>query len=111
MSRHKGAANSAVIIARILGVEGYSNHVHNEVKRWWKHRVMDPRETFRLERIEAEFSEFMRDASESDRLLVGKFIQLRSRQSFDAGFRVGFQALVFEHSAEQTRTVPTERPA
>lgn len=98
MSRNKGAANSGVIIARVLGTEGYNGHVHNEVKRWWRRTIQDPRSASRWKRIEKAFSEFMQDADEADRLLVGKFIQLRSTQSFEAGFRIGFQALIFDRT-------------
>lgn len=107
---HKGGANSAIIIARILGTEGYSIHVHNEVKRWWKRTVMDQRRAKKIARLEREFGEFMKDASEADRLLVGRFIALRAQQSFEAGFRIGFQGFVHEQTKGNGSFGDREKP-
>jgi hypothetical protein len=38
--RTKGANNSALIVARLLGTEGYSDHAHAEAKRYWRKRIM-----------------------------------------------------------------------
>lgn len=94
-----GNHRSAVIIARLLGIEGYSNYVHNQVEKYWKHKMMRPEKAKHIERVEREFSEIMADMDERDRLLVGKFIGLRSKMNFDAGLRIGLMAYAhhFDH--------------
>jgi hypothetical protein len=59
---------------------------------------MDKQRRRNVKKIEQEFSELMKEASAADRLLVGKFISLRSQMSFDAGLRIGLQA--FAHSVD-----------
>lgn len=96
MTKDNNTINSAAVIAQLLGVEGYSDFVHNQVERYWRRRVMDHRRANRVLRIERDFSKMVEelDLTEGDRLLLGKFIGLRAQMSFDTGLRIGLMAFL-----------------
>jgi hypothetical protein len=100
-----GGNRTAIIIARLLGVEGYSDFVHNQVIRYWRRVVMDPRRRKSIDGKKAEFSELMKGLTERDRLLVGKFITLNGKMNFDTGLRIGLMA----HAHESDKAI-YERP-
>jgi len=93
---------SAVVVARLLGVEGYDDQTHNAVEHYWKNHVMDPRRAKNIERIEKKFSKLVLELelSEAERLTLGRFISVRSQMSFDSGLRIGMQA--FAHANDKT---------
>ena len=93
---HHNQAKSAVIIGRLLGTEGYSSFVHNQVTRYWRRKVMHKQAEKKLSRLEDDFSSIMAEMTEADRLVIGKFISLRSQMSFDTGLRLGLTAFAFE---------------
>lgn len=88
----RGKHRSAVTIAQLLGVEGYSDFVHNQVEKYWRNAIMRRNARRRIQRLEADFSAIMADLSEGDRLIVGKFISLRAQMNFDTGLRIGLMA-------------------
>jgi hypothetical protein len=96
MSNH--TLKSAVTIAKLLGVEGYSAHVHNAIEKYWCRRVMRPGAKKNMRRLDADFSAIMADLSAGDRLIVGKFISLRCQMNFDTGLRIGLVAHAHENS-------------
>lgn len=52
----KPKINSAVVVARLLGTEGFTDHVANEVKRYWMHRSgLTDRQRKSIERLKTEF--------------------------------------------------------
>lgn len=85
---------SAVIIARCLGTEGYSDFVHNQIEKYWKSTVMDVRREKALASTERKFSKLVEelDLSDAEKKVLGRFISLRSQMSFDAGLRIGLTA-------------------
>lgn len=83
---------TAAVIAQLLGVEGYSDHVHNQVEKYWCHTVMRRNARRSVRRLDADFSEIMATLSEGDKLIVGKFIALRCQMNFDTGLRIGLMA-------------------
>lgn len=87
---------TASTVAKLLGVEGYSDFVHNQVKRYWRRIVMRGSGR-RVKRLETEFSAFMASASDAERLIVGKFISQRAKESFDTGLRIGLMAHAHEN--------------
>jgi predicted DNA-binding ribbon-helix-helix protein len=107
MPRHR-ALRTATTIAELLGVEGYSDYAHNQVKSYWRRVVMKggPR---RLRNLEKDFSEFMESASAADKLIVGKFISQRARESFDTGLRIGLMA--YAHQRDKHVTFDDESAA
>ena len=96
-----GRHRSAVIVARVLGVEGYSDFVHNQVEIYWKHCVMDPHREHAVMAMERKFSKLVEelDMTDKERLILGRFISLRAQMSFDTGLRVGMQA--FAHANDR----------
>lgn len=98
--RDKGARapNSAAVIAQLLGTEGYSGFVHNQVSRYWRRRIMRREAEKKLAQLQEDFSEIMADLTAGDRLIVGKFIALRAQMSFDTGIRIGLTA--FAHGTK-----------
>lgn len=95
---HKGRLNSAVVIARLLGTEGFSDYTANEVSRYWKHRSgLTDRQIRQVERLEAKMSEIMSRLDVSDNLAVGKFIGLHKKMSFDTGVKIGLQAFATQN--------------
>ena len=96
---HRKGNRSAATVAQLLGLEGYSDYVHNQVKRYWK-RIIMRGGTRRVRRLEQDFSEFMADATDAERLIVGKFISQRAKESFDTGLRIGLMAHAHQNDKE-----------
>lgn len=90
---------TASVIAQLLGTEGYSDHVHNQIKRYWKKNVMMGSGK-RVRNLSKEFSAFMAEATDAERLLVGKFIAQRAKESFDTGLRIGLMAYAHQQDKE-----------
>lgn len=85
--------SSAIIVARLLATEGFTDHTANEVERYWKRRSgLSPRQERQIKRLEAELSEIMKSLSAGDRLVIGRFIGLRMKMAFDTGLKIGLQA-------------------
>lgn len=90
---YKGKLNSAVVIARLLSTEGFSDYTANEVTRYWKHRSgLTDRQMRQVERLEERVSEIMARLDVGDNLVIGKFIGLHKKMSFDTGVKIGLQA-------------------
>lgn len=83
---------SASVIAKLLGVEGYSDFVHNQVEKYWRNKVMRRGARKSIRRLDQDFSEIMAPLSDGDKLIVGKFIALRCQMNFDTGLRIGLMA-------------------
>ena len=102
MSKRKGP-NSAVAVAQALGVEGYSDHVHNLVNTYWMHRWGDVDKARgsrdRFEALRKRLGEVMGRLSEKDKMTIGQFISARANMSFDVGLRIGLQ-FVFHDLAD-----------
>jgi hypothetical protein len=90
--------NSAVVIARMLGTEGFTDHVAAQVKRYWMHRSgLTDRQRKSIERLKKEFGEIMHGMNEGQRLIIGKYIGLLMRMQFDTGLKIGIQALLTQN--------------
>ena len=84
---------SSVAIARLLDSEGFSDHVANCVERYWKRNVLAVHKKNRVERTERAFEEsVIPKLSDADKIILGKFIGLHKKMSFDAGLRIGLTA-------------------
>jgi hypothetical protein len=85
--------SSAIIVARLLATEGFTDHTANQVERYWKRRSgLSPRQHRQLKQLETELSEIMKGLSAAERLVVGRFIGLRMKMAFDTGLKIGLQA-------------------
>lgn len=114
----KPRVNSAVVIARLLGTEGFTDHVAAQVKRYWMHRSgLTDRQRKSIERLKKEFGEIMHGMNEGQRLIIGKYFGLLMRMQFDTGLKIGIQALLTQngnhevdvsaHDVPLTREQPT----
>jgi len=84
---------SAVVIARLLGTEGFSDFVANQVEHYWRRRSgLTARQHRQIERLDQDMSRIMSEFSDGDRLVVGRFIGLHKKMSFDTGLKIGLQA-------------------
>jgi hypothetical protein len=85
--------SSAIIVARLLATEGFTDHTANEVERYWKRRSgLSPRQHRQIAKLEAELSEMTKEMSAAERLVLGRFIGLRMKMAFDTGLKIGLQA-------------------
>lgn len=80
--------NSAVVIAKLLGTEGFSDHVANQVEKYWRYRSgLTERQQKSVARLEKEITRICESFSEGDKLILGKFIGLHKKMSFDTGLK------------------------
>jgi hypothetical protein len=98
----KPRVNSAVVIARLLGTEGFTEHVASQVKRYWMHRSgLTERQRKSIARLKKEFGEIMHGMNEGQRLIIGKYFGLLMRMQFDTGLKIGIQALLTENGNKE----------
>jgi hypothetical protein len=84
---------SSVVIAKLLASEGFTDFVGNAVEKYWKTCVMRNQSRRKIAKLEKEFSEIITGKLDmKERLLLGRFIALHKRMSFDTGLRIGIQA-------------------
>lgn len=87
------SVKSSVVIAKLLGSEGFTDHVGNAIERYWKKTVMRRQASRKFARIEKEFSALITEKMDmKERMLLGRFIALHKRMSFDTGLRIGLTA-------------------
>lgn len=83
---------SAVVIARLLSTEGFTDHVANQVESYWKRAAgLTDRQRTQLGKVEASFSEIASTLTVAQRLVIGRFIGLHKKMSFETGLRIGLQ--------------------
>lgn len=93
--------NSAVVIAKLLGTEGFSDFVANQVESYWKGRSgLTERQQRSIARLDKEISRICESLSEGDKMLFGKFIGLHKKMSFDTGLKIGLQAFATKANKE-----------
>ena len=91
--------NSAVVIAKLLSVEGFTDHTANQVERYWKRNSgLNKRQKSKLKRLDVELSEVMRKLTEGEKMVVGRFIGLHKKMSFDTGLKIGIQAFAVKNN-------------
>lgn len=92
---------SAVIIARLLSTEGFTDYTANLVESYWKKKSgLTARQERQIAQLEKKFSKFMEDVSIEDRLVIGRFIGLHKKMSFDTGLKIGLQAFATKMDKE-----------
>lgn len=85
---------SAVVVARLLGTEGFTDHVANQVKRYALRRATKgQRQRWRAIR-KAFHDTIVPKLSEGDKRVLGKFIGIMKKMSMDAGLRIGLTAMM-----------------
>ena len=90
--------NSAVVIARLLSTEGFTDHVASEVRRYaLRQATKDQRK--RYKRRKQAFAAMLRcKLDPAEKLLLGKVISALCKMHFDTGLRIGLTAHAHEHS-------------
>lgn len=95
MPRNQPAVNSAVVLARFLDCEGFTDYTAAQIKRYWLRNCKNPRLAPRLKRIRQAFSELVKaKLSAADRLVLGKMMAVHARMNFDTGLRMGLTAFL-----------------
>ena len=94
-----------MVIARLLNSEGFTDYVANQIERYWKNSSgLTDRQKQKIRRLEKALSDFMRDKTEGEKAVIGKFIGLHKKMSFDTGLRMGLSAF----AARNAEDVPDE---
>lgn len=100
---------SSVVIAKLLCSEGFTDHLGNQIEKYWKASIMRNQARRRIARLEKEFSEVITGKLDmKERLLLGRFIALHKRMSFDAGLRIGLQAFQMKCAEVETGDISPE---
>ena len=82
--------NSAVVIARLLSTEGFTDRLANAVEKYWlKNTGLSKRQQHQIKRLDVELSKMAADLSEGEKRVLGRFIALHKKMSFDTGLRIG----------------------
>lgn len=86
--------NSAIVIARLLDTEGFTDHTANQIERYWRRNAgLTERQQQKLQRLESAMGELASRLSTGDRMVLGKFIGLHKKMSFDTGLRIGLTCM------------------
>ena len=93
--------NSAVVIAQLLGTEGFSDFVANQVEKYWRAKSgLTKRQQSQINRLNKEITRICEGMPEGDKLILGKFIGLHKKMSFDVGLKIGLQAFAQKNAKE-----------
>lgn len=87
-----GNLRSSVFIARLLDSEGFSDFVANQVERYWKRSICDRRHLRKYGKLDKDITEMCKKLTEGEKTILGKFIALHKKMSFDTGLRIGLTA-------------------
>lgn len=90
-------AKSLIFVAKLLDAEGFSDFTAAQVRRWWKKNRMKTSQAFRINRVKKAFQDMVKEKlNERDRLVLGRFIAMQQKMSFDAGLTAGFMATLYD---------------
>ena len=94
--------NSVVAIARLLDGDGFTEHVANQVRRYWNHCVAPTdRQRERWAKKEKTFKETVSPhLTDAQKTALGEFITLQEKRSFDAGLRIGLTTRMYDFNSE-----------
>ncbi len=102
--KHK-QINSAVVVARLLHAEGFSDYVANQVESYWRRNSgLTEIQKRGIEKLDKGIARITAGMSEKDKQILGKFIGLHKHMSFDTGLRIGLTA----HAVKRAKAVPNE---
>lgn len=110
MKDENNTTKSLSKIAKILGAEGFNPYLSNKIKQYWQRKSgLSQRQQANVKRLQTELTRIASTLSEGDRLILGKFIGLRAKQSFDVGLKTGLMTHItemFEHYKDIIKTYP-----
>jgi hypothetical protein len=108
------APSSACVIAKLLATEGFTDFLANGIEQYWRKKSgLTDRQKKQIARLDNEVARIMAASTEGDRQIMGRFIGLHKKMSFDTGLRIGLMTLVFRLSEEIDASFVSEqeRPA
>jgi hypothetical protein len=86
----KRTIKSTVVLAKFLSSEGFSDHLANEIERYYKANAgLTKRQRRQIESLERSIAKLANSMEPGDRLVMGRFIGLHKKMSFDTGLRMG----------------------
>lgn len=89
------APSSANVIAKLLATEGFTDYVANGIEQYWRKKSgLTERQKKQLARLDKEVARIMAAVPEGDRQIMGRFIGLHKKMSFDTALRIGLMTLV-----------------
>ena len=99
--------NSAVVIARLLGTEGCTDHVAKEVERYWRRteKLTDGQKE-RIRKLEVGLAELASKLTEAEKALLGKFIGWQKKMSFQTGLKIGLTCLAVKCAQDYEEPAP-----
>ena len=86
------SANSAIIVAKLLDTEGFTEHTANVVDRFAR-RQMGKREQERHDKTERAMGNVCENLDDATKLVIGAFVTLHKKMSFETGVRIGLTAM------------------
>ena len=97
---------SAIVIAKLLDCEGFTDYTANQVERYWKQNAnLTDRQRRSLARVERALSELAKGLSEGDRRVLGKFVGLHKKMAFETGLRMGLTCMAVRNGREYFENV------
>lgn len=92
---------SAEVIGRLLGAEGFSDYLANQIEHYWKTRSgLTERQQKSIKVLRKEFSGIMANLSKAECLVIGRFIGFKEKMAFDTGLKIGLQAFAQKTNKE-----------
>lgn len=81
---------SARKIAELLCLSGWTPEAAGAIRRYWMYRTgLTERQVNQIRRLKTELSELAHGLTEGQRQVLGRFIGLQKKLSFDMGLRMG----------------------
>jgi len=100
---------SAVVIAKLLGTEGFTDHLGNQIEKYWKNQAgLTDRQKRQLVQLDKAISEISHKLDVKERLAFGRFIGLHKKMSFDAGLRIGLTTHAVKNDKETEGVTGTQ---
>ena len=88
-------SKSLVKIAQLLDQEHFSDYTANQITRYWYHHSgLKDRQKRIFKQLKESFQEIMSKLSKPETLVIGKFLGLHKKLSFDAGLKIGLMTLL-----------------
>ncbi len=91
--------NSSVVIAKLLCSEGFTPYLANQIERYWKRSSkLSKVERKNLEKLDKSLTNICKDMSKKDKMVIGKFVGLHKKMSFQTGLKIGIQAFAVKEN-------------
>lgn len=104
---------SAIVVAKLLKCDGFTDHTGNIIEKYWLKNICHPGGKKKYRKYEREVTELCKKLTDAERMILGKFISTHKAMSFDAGLRIGLTAFARKGDKEyaMVETDEAERKA